>query len=286
MKTLSELQAAGLAKPMIKEKYGFKIPEKDLEILVSVCKDSRFAENLKSDFRSYANLAELIKFYVRKEKSKDYSPIIVDEKEFEKLEEQNAMFRATSNEPYDVNFFLNSKIVLRNGDNGSGIYFSEGSGSYLPRYVISHLRDKPVNENTGNIYKVALNPDASFIDRTILYMIIKDLTKAIDDGCYSDGTKLNIGCDKELLKRVISCDFAVVALLLGANAIYVPYKENALVQGDKKFLGHYVLFDKKPVIVTSNTLKLNTKVDITNLKANSENSEKEIERIKSVLTKR
>lgn len=283
MKTFLELQEEGLVKPIIKNKYGFKIPERDLEILVEMCRNSQFAERIKlENIRSDAYLSDLLKFYIRGNDG-DFKPITVSDSEFEKLENQNAMFRATSNEAHNINHLLNSKVVLRDGDNGSGIYFSEGVGSFVPRYVISHLKDKPVNENVGNIYKVALNPDASVVDRIFLYNTIKELKKAVDNGCYADGTKLTFGCDKELLKKVLSNDFSVVALLMGANAIYVPLKETAMIQNQFKFLGHFILLDKNPIIVPKETSQLNARVDITNLK---NNPTEEIAKIQSVLTKK
>lgn len=282
MKTFIELEELGLVRPMIKNKYGFKIPPRDLEILVSLCRDPQIAERVKSGYyRSDGKLSDLLKFYIR-DGNGDFKPTVISDSDFDKLENINAMFRATSNASHDINTFLNSKIVLRDGDNGSGVYFSEGSGLYLPNYVVNHLKDKPVNEPVGNIYKVALNPDASIVNKMFLFQTMNELKKSIDNGCYLDGTKLNLGCDKEVLKRLLSNDVSVVALLMGANAIYVPFRECATVQGKSMFLGHYILLDKSPAVITENTDKLNAKVNITKLKTNPE---PEIEKIKSILIK-
>lgn len=269
-----ELLEEGKIKPTVKASE-FKISDNDLEILINMCKDNRIVDIINSNKgvnHQNAFLANLLKFYIRGENG-DFKPLVLSDEEFNKLKNVNTMYRATSIGSHDLNRLLNSPMELRGGSNGSGIYFAEGEDGKVADYCISHLRDKNVVESHGNIYMAALNPEASIVDKFALHYVSGQLIKSINDGCYPDGTKLEVGCNKQTLTDLLSFDTTIVALLMGVNAIYVPFRKFI----DKnRALGHYILLDKKAIAVSSNLDSQNASVDIANLKSNPENEIKKI----------
>ena len=269
MKSFYELQQEGIVKPMLKNPRGYKIPKDDLEILTQMCRNSEIAKRVLFYGERQCDPELTTIFNENKHGgSEGGKPLIVDEKKFEELFQVNALYRGTFNDEFDINQFLNSKVEFRIGVNGSGIYFSEND----PKYSLNFLLNTPSKATEGHFFKVALNPNANLVDKMMIYKVRGELISAINHGCYADGEKLNLKCDPQVLINLLQSDTSLVALLLGASAVYIPYR-NSTPQG---FWGHYVLLDKSAVAVTKDTTHLDTKIDFDNLRNNFDNENEKI----------
>lgn len=264
MKSILESEyAKNLQKGVLKSR-GFKIAESDLQIINKIVQENT-KELLQISPRSRSN-AKFVNFLLEKKYGNAVNETtVVDDDVFNELAEKNVLLRANVGERFDVNFFANTPLYVADGDNGSGLYFCENETDYVKNHF---KKFSNTLEKVGNVWKMVVNPNASLIDRITLYQTQQKLIENVNRGFYDDGSKCEFNGNKNALINFLQCDVSVVAVLMGAQIIYVPFKH--LSQG--KSSGDAIVLDKSAVMLSNKIYRCNAKVDLSNLDSANEQS--------------
>ena len=235
---------------------GFKFSCDDINILNNLINSVATNENV-----NYFNLLKLL--MLEKHNDNENEVLMIDDEVFNNISKENVILRANVGERFDINFFKNTPLYISNGANGSGLYFAENEYNY----ILQHFKKfEELQIKTGNVWKMVINPNANLIDRITLYKLQQRLIQAVNNEQYEDGTPLKFNCNKQILINLLNSDVSVIAILFGAQAIYVPFKHASRENGTS---GDLILLDKNAVCLPKNGVyKCNMKIDLKDVATN------------------
>lgn len=158
----------------------------------------------------------------------------------------NTIYRATFGESYDLKQLANSPLHFAAGSNGTGLYAVTES-RFAKSYIKNHLSKKftQFDNKTGNILKICIDKNSIVINKLDIFRACKRFEKEI--------TQMDLPDDfKNLFISFVSSDISISALLLGADAIFLPN-------------GHIIILNKDILIFPENQTdfeKCTLKIDL------------------------